>query len=218
LALAVANFPEDCNDLKAAAKQIFTNSKARYDYTEYQHAFSFFRGTLFEKLLKFEGKTSKKISEFLYKADIPFYDTKIGQILCNLFKIEELNVIPSNIIDTKGRNIAAKAFKGNYIQKILGRAMLRTTALGICALSILELPSIIKSFLNPKNNENNLKSGSKQIAKSAINATAILTGIGIGGAVISKKFGAIGSLIGMGIGSVIGSYASKQVQKTVDKI
>jgi hypothetical protein len=218
VALAVANLPEDCRDIRAAYKQIFTNKSPNYDYKNYQHPFSFFRGTLFERFLKFKGKLGKKVSDFLYYADMPFYDTNFGQRLCKLFKIELLDAIDSKIIDSRGRNVLARSFKGNYIQKILGRAMLRTTRLGIYALSILELPAIIKSFIKPKNNENNLKSGAKQVAKSAINVTAILSGIGIGGAILSKKWGAIGSLTGMGIGAVIGGYTSKQVQKNIEKV
>ncbi|MDD3014578.1 MAG: hypothetical protein PHC34_12820 [Candidatus Gastranaerophilales bacterium] len=43
------------------------------------------------------------------------------------------------------------------------------------------------------------------------------SGIGIIGALGYKKFGATGSLIGMGLGSVIGGLLSKKAGKIVEK-
>ena len=51
----------------------------------------------------------------------------------------------------------------------------------------------------------------KSTAKSAINLTSSIAGIGYGGAIGAKYFGPLGSLIGMGIGAIAGNQVAKFV-------
>ena len=52
----------------------------------------------------------------------------------------------------------------------------------------------------------------KQTVKSGINFASITAGIAYGGAIGAKKFGATGSLIGMGVGATLGAFASNKIQ------
>ena len=47
---------------------------------------------------------------------------------------------------------------------------------------------------------------------SAIDLTTSLTGMGFGGAFGSKHFGAAGSLLGMGIGTILGKLTAKELK------
>ena len=111
-------------------------------------------------------------------------------------------------LDIKGKQIKAYQITGSPIAKLTGRALLRIPVISVIALSALELPAIIKAFTREKSLKNNVISGSKQTAKSSINVVSILSGIGLAGAYFAKA-GPIGSLLGMGIGSVAGSYVSR---------
>ena len=87
--------------------------------------------------------------------------------------------------------------------------------ISVLALSLLELPTIFKKISNVKGFKNKSVTGAKQTLKSFINVSSILTGIGLVGALFARK-GSAYSLLGMGIGSVAGAYASKKIQKEVD--
>ena len=57
--LALINLPEDVRDIKSAGEQISTFLKGGkyqggYDYKNYQHDFSFFRGTILERFVDFK--------------------------------------------------------------------------------------------------------------------------------------------------------------------
>jgi len=225
VALAVVNLPEDTRDLKAAWKQITKGELPKYDYKEYQHPFSFLRGTLFEPLL---GKMGK-FGLWLCEQDVPLYDTKIGSWLRKKLKFQMEDIMltgrscPWIVKDGTGKSVIKKiditAFKlsGSSSAKTIGRALLRTSKIGAIVLLGLELPAIIKETIKPKDIQSKAISGIKQIIKSIINVTSILSGIGIGGAILTKR-GPAGSLAGMGIGSLIGIYTSKQISKFLDKL
>ena len=225
VALAVVNLPEDTRDLKAAWKQISKGELPNYDYKEYQHPFSFLRGTLFEPLL---GKMGK-FGVWLCDQDLPLYDTKIGEWLEKIFKFELTDkqsigrLAPWMIKDETGNAILVnwdiKAIKlsGNTLAKTIGRALLRIPKISALILLGLELPAVIKEISKPKDFKSKITNGTRQIIKSIINVVSILAGIGIGGAILAKK-GPAGSLTGMGIGSLGGIYISKQMTKFIDKI
>ncbi|MDD3150444.1 MAG: hypothetical protein PHV68_06380 [Candidatus Gastranaerophilales bacterium] len=227
--LALVNLPEDTRDLKSASKQVGSKLfssvefKKAYDYKNYQHPFSFFRGTFLEPVVNKMGK----VGEALHKADIPIYDTKAGQKICDLLDIKKVDKtftgreVPKVYINdvgeavikkTKVKAIMLESAKFGKFGKFIGRTMLRIPVLSVLALGLLELPAITKAFAKDKDN---IDEGLKQTAKSAINVTSILAGIGSVGAILSKK-GPSGSLIGMGIGSVAGAFASKKIQDIID--
>lgn len=225
LALAIVNLPEDTRDLKAAWNQITKGELPKYDYKEYQHPFSFLRGTLFEPFL---GKMGN-LGAWLCQQDVPIYSTKIGEYLEKIFKFKIVDSVftgrevPWVIKDEGGKpclkkvDIMALRLDGSPLAKIIGKSLLRMPKISAVCLLLLELPAIIKEILKPKSLKSKAINGTRQSVKSIINVSSILSGIGIGGALLSKR-GPAGSLVGMGIGSVIGVYTSKRISKFLDNL
>ncbi|MDD3014466.1 MAG: hypothetical protein PHC34_12250 [Candidatus Gastranaerophilales bacterium] len=239
--LMLFNLPEDCRDMRNSIRQIsnkilpekikkriekqfpkiyktFMKCNKKYDYTKYQHSFSFFRGTWFEPLLELKGKIGEKISGRLYDLDMPLLDTKLGKFIKKTLKINDKITISSGIFDIKDEEVLARSIKGgNKFTRLLGRAMLRMPVLGIYALAFFELPAIINSFKNVHTSKENAESVAKQTAKSAVYVPVMSYGIGILGALGAKKFGATGSLVGMGLGSVVGGIIANKAGEIIDK-
>lgn len=113
-------------------------------------------------------------------------------------------IIETSITNFKGEQALAVSYKGSQFAQLTGRALRRTTKLGVFALALLEVPKIIKS-----------DEKIKQTAKSAINVASITAGIGYCGAIGAKYGGSIGSLIGMGAGAIIGNKLSNKVQEAI---
>lgn len=228
--LAFINLPEDLRDTIGAAKQIKAlitgkEFKAAYDYKNYQHPFSFFRGTLLHNTVHPEKTKLPKITEKLLKADKTLDDTKFGNWLMDLMKVEENDIIPTKIKDiqyTKAKPsfIEASSFKGEgkfaKFGELTARAMKRTTLLGLVALSALELPKIIEEFNTGNTTGEKARNGAKQTLKAGINVASLTVGIGYLGALGSKRFGSVGSIVGMGLGAVLGSFASQKMQNSLD--
>lgn len=226
IALAIVNLPEDTRDLKAAWMQITKGELPKYDYKEYQYPFSFLRGTLFEPLLGKMGNWGL----WLCNNDRTIYDTKVGEWFEKIFKFKMTNdaVFTGRktpwVIKNEAGNVSsvilpliAVKLSGNPLSKTIGKALLRIPKLSVLALLVLELPAIIKETLKPKSIKSKITSGVKQIIKSLINVTSIFAGIGIVGAILAIK-GPAGSLAGMGIGSLLGIYISKQIAKIINKL
>ncbi len=221
--LMLVNLPEDTRDLKAAWDQIIKGELPKYNYREYQAPFSFFRGTVFEPIVNRLGK----IGIMLHKIDTSLFDTGFGQFLRNKLKIEVEDFeitgrsVPKVILDeagkimVKNKIIYAVKLTGNKLSKLIGRTLLRIPCISVIMLSLLELPAICKSFSQEKNTKNKIITGLSQMLKSAINVVSILSGIGIVGALLSRR-GPAYSVLGMGIGSVIGSLISSQAAKGID--
>jgi hypothetical protein len=248
VALTGIMLPEDTRDLKDGLKQLLTNILPRklragiaknnrnmykdfvwfnpkYDYKNYQAPFSFFRGTVLEPIVNRMGK----LGVFLHKIDKPLYHTKFGKNIRDLFNISISDIestgrkIPKVKIDKLGKAkiekvfVDAYKFKGKTTSKLIGKALLRIPVISIFALGLLELPSILKSFGNDEDVKKKTINGFYQILKSSINVTSILSGIGIAGALLAKK-GPAGSLLGMGVGSVVGAYASNRISNGLDTL
>lgn len=77
------------------------------------------------------------------------------------------------------------------------------------------MPKIAKETLKGDNFFEQIKNGAKQILKSAGNVALTTTGIGICGAIGAQYIGASGSLIGMGIGAILGSKIFNQFQDVI---
>lgn len=224
-ALALINLPEDCRDVVGAAKQvksIFTGEKytGSYNYRELQHPFSFFRGTLLHKLVDPNTSKNPELATKLLKADKTFTDTRLGTKI--------LSALGVKVVDKKGTKIEtinstkespkyleAKVFEGSGFGKITGRAMERTTALGLGVLTALEIPKLIKACSDGDNLQEKAGNTALQSIKSGINVAGITAGIAYGGAIGSKYGKGLGSLVGMGAGAIIGSVASKTAQKMI---
>ena len=206
--LALINLPEDLRDIKSALDQ-FRGLEPKYkEYKEYQHSFSFFRGTAIEEWLHRHVNAGKKWANWLYYNDKTVADTNFGDNLLNLVKGKESeDFIETKITDFVGHKVPAFKYEGGKFAQLTGRALKRTTKLGVLALALLEVPQIINAIQKGETIE--------QTAKSAINVASITAGIGYGGAIGAKHGGAIGSLVGMGFGAVLGSKLSEKVQKFI---
>ena len=201
--LALINLPEDVRDIKGAIKQL-KGEAPKYNHKEFQHNFSFFRGTAVEKWLNGQVDAGKKWAVFLRENDRTLADTKLGKKIMDAVKCKDVDIIETSIQDYKKTNINAVKHSGSEFAQLTGRALRRTTLLGVGAIVLLELPKIIKS-----------DETIKQTAKSAINIASVTAGIGYGGAIGSKYGGATGSLIGMGFGAILGSKLSEKTQALI---
>lgn len=220
--LTVVSLPEDCRDLKAAYNHSSCVLRKRrisapYNYHKYQHDFSFFRGTLLHEAMKrVKSERGKKIVDNLYKADITLYNTKFGKWVQNILGIENGKSIKSSIKNLYGQEVSVqkinvkKDFLG--LKELTGRAMKRTSLLGLAFMGLLELPKIIKSITKGDDAQEKTKSFAKQVGKSSLNVFGVTAGMGYIGAIGAKKYGALGSLIGMGLGVIAGAGASKWIQ------
>lgn len=231
IGLTAINFPEDWRDIKTAAGQVHSTIKGEkyigaYDYKNFQHEFSFFRGTLLEPLVDPEKTKFPKLAEKLLDIDKSLLDTKFGQKIMNLLKVEDDEFMEVKKFNKKtqtweiaehinGETRYARSFKGSRFGKITARAMARTTRIGIAILAALELPKIIKSMTQGDNFGEKAGSTTKQVLKSGINLASTTAGIAYGGAIGSKYGKGFGSLIGMGIGAFLGATVSQKVQDTI---
>lgn len=214
-ALALINLPEDYRDVVGAAKQvksIFTGKpyKGAYDYKNYQHSFSFFRGTAVDKLVHKKADEGKGWAKWLYRNDKTLAETSLGKGILNLVGGKEAELVETEIKDLKKANVVAAKYEGNAFAKLTGRAMRRMTKIGLVAMCALEAPKILKE-MNKENDANTVK----QIAKSAINIASVTAGVAYGGAIGSKYGKGLGSLVGMGAGAILGGIASNAAQSIV---
>lgn len=204
--LALINLPEDLRDIRSGYNQ-FKGAKASYDYKNYQHNFSFFKGTAIEEWLHKHVDAGKKWANWLCENDRTLADTSLGEKIITKMGAKESNFIKTPIKNFKGRNIKAFSYGGSMFGKITARALRRTTVLGVGAMALLELPKFINAY---KKDEI-----IKQTAKSAVNVASITAGIGYGGAIGAKYGGSIGSLVGMGVGAILGNKVSNKIQEAI---
>lgn len=226
-ALTVVSLPEDCRDLKAAYDHsacVLTKKRLplAYNYKKYQHDFSFFRGTLLHEAMKrIKSERGKRIVDKLYCIDKTFYNTKFGQWIQKKIGITNGKAVTSRVKTLWGENLNVSKIivKNDFIglKELTGRAMKRTSILGVAFMGLLELPRLIKSVKKGENNKEKAKSFGIQTAKSSMNVVGLTAGMGYLGAIGAKKFGAAGSLIGMGLGVIAGAAASKGVQNVFFK-
>ncbi len=227
-ALTLINLPEDCRDLKAAYRHSACaltrkNIPKAYDYKKYQHDFSFFRGTLLhEGMKKIKSKNGKIVVDRLYNADKTLYNTKLGKWFQKKLGITDGAPVQSKVKDLWGNMLPVRSInvKNDFLglKELTGRALKRTTVLGLAFMGLLELPKIIKSLKKGDNAKEKTKSFTVQSAKSAMNVLSVSAGMGYIGALGAKHFGALGSLVGMGLGVIAGAAASSGIQKTIKKM
>lgn len=226
-ALTLVSLPEDCRDIHAAYKHsacVLTKKRIplAYNYRKYQHDFSFFRGTLLhEGMKRVKSEKGKRIVQKLYDFDKTLYNTKLGKWLQKIMGITNGKEAASSCKKLSGemlkvqKIIVKKDFLG--LKELTGRAMKRTSILGVIFMGLLEVPRLIKSAKKGKNKEEKAKSFGVQTAKSTLNVLGLTAGMGYLGAIGAKKFGAAGSLIGMGLGVIAGAAASKGAQNLLFK-
>lgn len=220
--LAVLNLPEDLRDIKGAYKQLTDkNYKPKYDYKTVQHPFSFFRGTFLHRFVDPNTTKNPELAQKLLKADTTVADTTLGQKILNWLGVHQSDNIKTGIknigsTEAKPKFLFAKVYKSNGVfGDLTARAMTRTTKIGLIALAALEIPKILNAMGEGDTVTEKAENTAKQTAKSIANRASITGGIAYGGAIGAKRFGHVGSLVGMGIGSIIGSFASKKLQESV---
>ena len=222
IAVAGVMLPEDLRDMKDAYNQIFHGKRPIYDYDNCQAPFRFIRGTLVEPIVN----KMKKYGYYLHEFDKSFAETKLGEKIRKLLKVslgkfeETGREVPIVIKDGENylstmEKVYAQKLKGSFISKLIYRAMQRTTVIGAVLLFVIGIPSIVKAFKKPKNTQDKIKNASKQTLKVSISVASVLSGIGIVGALGASRFKYVGSVVGMGIGSVIGSLFANKVNKNI---
>ncbi len=214
VALAVLNAPEDWRDMKSAYAQIKASALGEkftpsYDYKVAQHPFSFFRGTLLHKFVNPKTSPCPKLAKWLFKNDTTLWNTKLGKLVTEKYNIDEkfIDTTVKNITHTEQNPIfinANKFITKSTFGELTARAMTRTTKIGTAVLGGLEAAHLIKEISDGEN-------AIKATAKSAINLTSSIAGIGYGGAIGAKYFGPVGSLVGMGLGAIAGNNISKLI-------
>ena len=225
--LTIVSLPEDCRDLKAAYNHsscVLRKKRisAPYNYHKYQHDFSFFRGTLLHEAMKrVKSERGKKIVDKLYKSDVTLYNTKFGKWVQKVLGIENGKDVKSSVKNLYGKEIPVQKIivKNDFLglKELTGRAMKRTSLLGLAFMGVLELPKIIKSATKGEDVQEKSKSFAKQVGKSSLNVLGVTAGMGYIGAIGAKKYGALGSLIGMGLGVIAGAGTSQWIQNLVRK-
>lgn len=223
--LTIISLPEDCRDLKDAlktSKTFFTGGRLSqpYNYKKFQHDFSFFRGTLLHEWMK--TAKSDKMKNFVskvYSMDKTLYNTGFGKMMQKLMGIQNGRKVLSKVKNLDGSSqyvqqiVIKKDFHG--FKDMTARAMKRTSVLGVAFLALLELPKIIKTLRKGDDTNEKIKEGSKQLGRGALNVLGVSAGMGYGGAWGAKKFGAVGSLIGMGIGLLAGCGVTDLLKRLI---
>jgi len=223
VAIAALMLPEDLRDMKDAWLQITKNKTPIYDYQNCQAPFRFVRGTLAEKPVNMMDKYGYKIHQF----DKSIAETKLGENFRKLLNIKlgtpEYIGRKTPVIEKIGnkflcikKSVFAEKLCGQFIPKLIYRAMQRTTVIGALALTALCIPSIIKAFKKPEKTEDKIINSGKQTLKSGINIISVLSGIGILGAIGASRFKYVGSVVGMGLGSMAGSLISDKLTSNID--
>lgn len=221
--LTLVSLPEDCRDLRAAYNHSSCVLRRKrlsvpYNYHKYQHDFSFFRGTLLhEGMKRIKSAKGKRIVDKLYKADVTLYNTKFGKWIQKLLDIENGKPVKSQIKNLYGKEISVQKIiaKNDFLglKELTGRALKRTSLLGVAFMGVLELPKIIKSTFKGDDKKEKIQSFGAQLSKSALNVASVTAGMGYIGAIGAKKYGAFGSLVGMGLGVIFGAKFANFVQE-----
>lgn len=222
--IALINVPEDTSDLKKVKDQLKSSmsKEEAKALREYQTKFSFFRGTLFEPLLKkvadSENEKVKKIGHKIYDADKTLFDSKLGRKLCKFLNVQ--------IVDSKdttqigkiyGEYVKTYKLKGKPLSKFICRSLMRVPKISLAIVAAIELPTVIAAYFKKDNAKDNFKNGAKQTVKSAVNIFAVTTMTAFLGAVLASRKGHMGSLAGIGLGTFIGSQVSRAVDKKIDE-
>ena len=208
-ALAVLNGPEELSDAVSAYQQLKGRYQRPYNNREAQHPFSFFRGTILNDYVNPNSPKclGKKESMWLLDKDKTLWDTKLGEWVSKLFRIKAKEIetnIPDIMFQEKSpKYLSAKQFiTKSKFSELTARALTRTPVLSVAALGAIEASHIGYA----------VGSGSdlpKEIGKSALTLGTTIVAGGYFGAIGAKYAGPYGSLLGIGLGSVLSYKLSR---------
>ena len=223
--MAILNGPTDVDDFNSAWKQIksgFKNKKPDgYDPKIAQHPFSFFRGTVLHEYLNpnSEKCINKDWAKYVIKNDVSLADTKFGDFIRKKLGFEEdysqqikTTIKDMTYTEKNPVHVDAKVFKSkNAFGDLTARALTRTSKYGAYALGGL---GAIHAAHEIADGENTFK----EVAKTALQVGMTLASVGYLGAIGYKHLGALGSLLGMGLGTAIGAGVPKLLFEHNSKI
>ena len=212
--MAILNGPTDVDSLYSAWNQIKSGFKNKtpdgYDPKIAQHPFSFFRGTVLHEYLNpnSEKCINKNWAKKVIKKDVSLMETKFGGWILNKLGVDEIDKVQSNIKDishteNKPRYVNAKVFKSkNAFGDLTARALSRTSKYGVYALTGLGALHAAHEIAEGENIF-------KEVSKTALQVGTTLASVGYLGAIGYKHLGTFGSLLGIGLGTTIGTQAPK---------
>ena len=212
--MAILNGPTDVDSLHSAWNQIKSGFKNKtpdgYDPKIAQHPFSFFRGTVLHEYLNpnSEKCIDKNWAKKVIKKDVSLMETKFGGWILNKLGVKEIGKVQSNIKDISHTEknpiyVNVKVFKSkNAFGDLTARALSRTSKYGVYALTGLGALHAAHEIAEGENIF-------KEVSKTALQVGTTLASVGYLGAIGYKHLGTFGSLLGMGLGTAIGTQAPK---------
>ena len=215
LGLTLVNIKEDWRDVVSAAKQIYSKINPNYHYDplynrhDFQHGFSFTKGLIGEEYMYKKIAEGNKIAQKVRELDITIDDTAFGKFMTKTLKIENNDVkLVNGIKNAIGRKAKAYSFSSKVFGGAMtARAMKRTTLAGVLVAAAIEAPKVFSEATKGDNFFEQGENFAKQVAKSSVNVVSATAGIAYGGAA--------GSIIGMGVGAILGSKVSNKIQDII---
>ncbi|MDD3014157.1 MAG: hypothetical protein PHC34_10685 [Candidatus Gastranaerophilales bacterium] len=192
--LLINSFRKDVKDLKRFKNDILKIIKdKKFRYEDHQERLFFTQGSEIDRI---------KVFNPLIKLDITLFDFKFCQYILKKFGMTNYHEILTGSFTKSNEPTYKIKVIGNKFVEILGRSFLRTPILGVCTLSLLEIPNIIKA-----------KKHKKQIIKSTISITSIITGGAILGTIGAyyPPLGFITTGIGAYLGYKLSDYFNKKI-------
>ena len=151
------NTKEDFIDLRSAFKQLFKGEKN--EFREFQRPFRFVERTLID---------CNFLRKYTPKYDKTLFETKFGQKLLDTLGMKDFLKLDRNVTDKFGQKIYEYLVKGSLASKVIGRTFMRIPLIGVGFLSLLEVPSLIKSLKG----KYKIKNLSRQTIKSTVNVVS----------------------------------------------
>ncbi|MBE7712016.1 MAG: hypothetical protein E7Z92_07775 [Cyanobacteria bacterium SIG31] len=210
LSMAALNGPTNVDEFFSAIRQIKAKKLDKmpdgYNPKEAQHPFSFFRGTVLHEYLNpnSEKCVDKKWATKIIENDISLRSTEFGKWIFDKLGIKVTKTIKSSVknLTHSEKNpfyVPAQVFKSkNLFGDLTARALTRTPKYGVYALTGLGALHAAHEIADGENIF-------KEIVKTAIQVSATLAGVGYLGAIGYKHLGTLGSLVGIGVGTIIGN-------------
>lgn len=190
-----------------------------YDPKKAQHPFSFFRGTILHEYLNpnSEKCINKNFAKKIIDADVSLAETKLGSWILKKLGVEEIGEVLTNIKDIRYTEknhfwVEAKVYRAKTkFGDLTARALSRTPKIAVGVLAGLEGIHAAYNILDGADPK-------KELAKVATEVALTILFVGYIGAIGYKYLATCGSLIGMGLGGLLGEELTTQIFKHDSKI
>lgn len=213
--LAFLNGPEELRSVYDSAKQIIswvkgTTYKAPYNYKEYQHPASFFRGTLLHNVLNpFKPNAKFKDAKlWLAKHDKSLIETNFGKSFLRKASISthKIKTPIKELTYTSNNKAYVKAYKfigKSGASKFTAKVMARTPVIGLVVSAVFEGGNAVHEI-------NKGKDPATEIGKAGARWGSATLITGICGAV-GSSFGPVGTVIGTSLGAILSAAVAKAI-------